>query len=72
MFAGLPYPQVGGLMAYGVRLEDMDRRAAYYVDRILKGTKCSVSEIMSWLCSLLLVVTLGICEGHVACLDLCQ
>jgi signal transduction histidine kinase len=34
-------------------------------------TKCSVSEIMSWLCSLLLAVTLGICEGHVACLDLC-
>src|SRR5712691_4205372 len=33
--------------------------------------KCSVSEIMSWLCSVLLAVTLGICEGHVACLDLC-
>ena len=29
----------GGLMSYGPRLSDLQRRVAYYVDRILKGTK---------------------------------
>jgi putative ABC transport system substrate-binding protein len=33
------YPASGGLMSYGVDLEDLYRHAAAYVDRILKGEK---------------------------------
>jgi putative tryptophan/tyrosine transport system substrate-binding protein len=34
-----PYVEVGGLMSYAANDADQFRRAAYYVDRILKGTK---------------------------------
>jgi putative ABC transport system substrate-binding protein len=33
------FPQLGGLMSYGVNLANLDRRAAIYIDKILKGAK---------------------------------
>ena len=33
------FPQLGGLMSYGVNLADLDRRAAIYIDKILNGIK---------------------------------
>jgi len=39
MYHSNRYLEAGGLMFYGVNILDLERRAAVYVDKILKGTK---------------------------------
>jgi putative ABC transport system substrate-binding protein len=39
MYHQSQYVEAGGLMSYGVKITDLDRRVATYVDRILKGSK---------------------------------
>jgi len=39
MYPFSSYVEAGGLMSYSVNLTDLDRRAATFVDKILKGTK---------------------------------
>jgi putative ABC transport system substrate-binding protein len=36
---GIRYPEAGGLLSYGANRLDLSRRAASFVDKILKGTK---------------------------------
>jgi ABC-type uncharacterized transport system substrate-binding protein len=39
VYGSTPFVEVGGLMSYGSSITGNFRRAAYYVDKILKGTK---------------------------------
>jgi putative ABC transport system substrate-binding protein len=39
MYDGRSFVEAGGLLSYGPSIPDLFRRAAFYVDRVLKGTK---------------------------------
>jgi putative tryptophan/tyrosine transport system substrate-binding protein len=39
IYAQRQYADVGGLISYGANIEELSRRAAHYVDKILKGAK---------------------------------
>jgi putative ABC transport system substrate-binding protein len=46
---GFPgFADEGGLLGYGVSLPDIYRRAAYFVDRILKGAKAGDLPVEQW------------------------
>jgi putative ABC transport system substrate-binding protein len=55
MYSHRMYIDVGGLRYYGTNLREFFRRTAYYVDRILKGTKPADLPVeMPWKCELVI------------------
>jgi putative tryptophan/tyrosine transport system substrate-binding protein len=45
MFAWRQYVEAGGLMSYGADRYGLQRRAASYIDKILRGTKPSILPV---------------------------
>jgi putative ABC transport system substrate-binding protein len=39
VFNGREYAEAGGLMSYGTNFQDLYRRSAEYIDKILRGAK---------------------------------